>query len=411
MLNLTIDGKQVSVENGQTVLDAAVKAGVDIPTLCHSKHLLPYGACRLCTVEVGREGRFRLQASCAYPAEEGLEVRTDTERVIRGRKIMVELLLARCFEHPAVRELAAELGVKESRFPGKKETCVLCGQCVRICTEVIGAGAIGFAGRGITRKVQTPFDIPAEECLACGACTFICPTGHIQMESDTREHWQNTVQPAARLCRYARIGFFAHKICPNDFRCQTCEVDQRMEELLDDHPAVVGRPAARLEPVRVGEFELLPLRHYTRGHVWAKFSDNTLLLGIDDFTRRVLPQIDRVSAGPAGSRIGAGETLWELSSGSRRVSMISPLAGKIVSVNPQLEVDPQLATREPYDRGWILLLQPNSGEELDACRRGLMTGKTARKWLAGEAERIQAEKLPEHLDDQQWQKVVKEFFS
>jgi glycine cleavage system H lipoate-binding protein/NAD-dependent dihydropyrimidine dehydrogenase PreA subunit len=411
MLNLTIDGKQVSVENGQTVLDAAVKAGVDIPTLCHSKHLLPYGACRLCTVEVGREGRFRLQASCAYPAEEGLEVRTDTERVIRGRKIMVELLLARCFEHPAVRELAAELGVKESRFPGKKETCVLCGQCVRICTEVIGAGAIGFAGRGITRKVQTPFDIPAEECLACGACTFICPTGHIQMESDTREHWQNTVQPAARLCRYARIGFFAHKICPNDFRCQTCEVDQRMEELLDDHPAVVGRPAARLEPVRVGEFELLPLRHYTRGHVWAKFSDNTLLLGIDDFTRRVLPQIDRVSAGPAGSRIGAGETLWELGSGSRRVSMISPLAGKIVSVNPQLEVDPQLATREPYDRGWILLLQPNSGEELDACRRGLMTGKTARKWLAGEAERIQAEKLPEHLDDQQWQKVVKEFFS
>jgi glycine cleavage system H lipoate-binding protein/NAD-dependent dihydropyrimidine dehydrogenase PreA subunit len=411
MLNLTIDGKQVSVEAGQTVLDAATKAGVEIPTLCHNEHLLPYGACRLCTVEVGREGRFRLQASCAYPAEEGLEVRTDTERVIRGRKIMVELLLARCSEHPAVRELAAGLGVTESRFEGKKETCVLCGQCVRICSEVIGAGAIGFSGRGITRKVQTPFDVPTEECLACGACTFICPTGHIQMESVTREHWQKTVQPAARLCRYARIGFFAYKICPNDFRCQTCEVDQRMEELLDDHPAVVGRPAAQLEPVRVGEFELFPLRHYTRGHVWAKLLDNTVLLGIDDFTRRILPKIDRVSAGPAGSTIGAGETLWELCSGSRKLSMISPLAGTILSVNPQLEVDPQLAARDPYDRGWILLLQPNSGEELDACRRDLMTGKTARKWLAGEAGRIQAEALPEHLDEPQWRKVIKDFFS
>ena len=91
--------------------------------------------------------------------------------------------------------------------------------------------------------------------------------------------------------------------------------------------------------------------------------------------------------------------------------MISPLAGTIVSVNPQLEVDPQLAAREPYDRGWIILMQPDSGEELDACRRGLMTGKAAQKWLTGEAQRIQAEALPEHLDDPQWQKVTKDFFS
>lgn len=411
MLNLTIDGKPVSVDAGQTVLDAAKKAGVDIPTLCHSKHLLPYGACRLCTVEVGREGRYRLQASCAYPAEEGLEVRTDTQRVIRGRKIMLELLLARCSEHEAVRELAADLGVSESRFAGKKESCVLCGQCVRICEEVIGAGAIGFAGRGISRKVQTPFDRPAEECLACGACTFICPTGHIQMESTTRAHWQKTVQPAARQCRYARIGFFAHKICPNDFRCQTCEVDQRMEELLDDHPAVVGRPAARHQPVRVGDFELLPTRHYARGHVWAQFLDGSVKLGIDDFTRRVLPGIERIQVGPPGSEIGTGEPLWGLHSGGKQLSMISPLAGTIVSVNPQLHVDPQLASREPFGRGWILLLQPHSREELDACRRNLMTGKTARKWLAGEAERIRAEALPEHLDDTQWQKVINDFFS
>ncbi|MCK4648029.1 (2Fe-2S)-binding protein, partial [bacterium] len=112
MVKLTIDNRKIEVEEGTTLLEAAQKLGIEIPTLCHHQALKPYGACRVCLVEVIKGSRPGLVASCTYPAEEGLIAKTDTERVKRARRLSIELLLARCPTSEKVRELALELGVK-----------------------------------------------------------------------------------------------------------------------------------------------------------------------------------------------------------------------------------------------------------------------------------------------------------
>ena len=176
MITLTIDNKQVEVEEGTTILQAAEKLGIKIPTLCHHKSLAPYGACRVCLVEVGSPGRSSwVQASCVYPAQEDQIVQTNSERVQKTRKIMFELLLARCPDSPVIRDLAKEYGVEETRFPKKNEDCILCGLCTRICEEQMMAKAIGFRGRGEGRSIGTPFDIQSDVCRQCGACIYVCP--------------------------------------------------------------------------------------------------------------------------------------------------------------------------------------------------------------------------------------------
>jgi heterodisulfide reductase subunit A len=155
MARLTIDGIEVDVAPGATVLEAAETAGVKIPTLCHHRSLAPYGACRVCLVEVEAGGRSKIEASCIYPAQDGLVVGTDTERVRRTRGVMVELLLARSPEAHAVKQLAADLGIEDSRFPKRHEDCILCGLCVRVCQERMGIGAVSFAKRGPDREIAT----------------------------------------------------------------------------------------------------------------------------------------------------------------------------------------------------------------------------------------------------------------
>jgi len=185
MVSLTIDDKAVEVEDGATLLDAAEKLGIQIPTLCHHKALMPYGACRLCLVELqGSRGSW-LEASCTYPAQEGLVVRTDTERVLRTRRMMAELLLARCPEVQAVRDIAAEMGVTQTRFPKKNEDCVLCGLCVRVCRERMGPSIVNMIHRGAGRKVGVPFDRHSETCMACGACEVVCPANCVDLSDVT----------------------------------------------------------------------------------------------------------------------------------------------------------------------------------------------------------------------------------
>ncbi len=182
MISLTINDKKIKVEKGLTILKAAEKAGIKIPTLCSHKALSPYGACRICLVEIDKGGgSSEIQASCTYPALEGLVVQTDSEKVIKTRKMMVELLMARCPDSEDIKNLARELGVEKIRFKSKNEDCTLCGLCVRMCEERMGKAVISFAGRGPRREVVSPFGKPSEVCQVCGACDFICPTGKIKL--------------------------------------------------------------------------------------------------------------------------------------------------------------------------------------------------------------------------------------
>ncbi len=185
MISLIIDDQKVSVEPGTNVLEACRGLGIEIPTLCYHRSLTAYGACRLCLVEVEQRGRVRIRASCLYPAGEGLIIRTSTERVISTRRIMAELLLARCPDSEKVKEVAAEIGVTETRFPKKNEDCILCGLCNRVCSELMKTGAIDFSGRGNRRKVGPAYDKHSPICMACGACQVVCPTGAVSLDKVT----------------------------------------------------------------------------------------------------------------------------------------------------------------------------------------------------------------------------------
>jgi heterodisulfide reductase subunit A len=190
MITFKLNGKEVQGEEGQYILQVARKYGVEIPTLCHHEALEPAGMCRLCTVELFNGRKTRFVTACNYPIWEGMEVSTDTEGVHEGRKLIVELLLARCPDVPIIKELAAKYDIKEPRFKKEDDDCILCGLCVRIC-ERMGNSAIGLTGRGVDMKVDTPFHIQTDACMACGACAFVCPTGHIKLEDITK----HAVQP------------------------------------------------------------------------------------------------------------------------------------------------------------------------------------------------------------------------
>jgi NADH dehydrogenase/NADH:ubiquinone oxidoreductase subunit G len=199
MLNVTIDGRDIEVAQGTTVLEAAKELGIVIPTLCHDDRLKPFGACRLCIVEIG--GMPKPVTSCTTPVMDNMVVKTQSARLYRLRKTTVELLLS---DHPndcmtcigtgdcRLQELAYQYGIRENRFAGEmrdhhrvdtnpfvvrqQDKCVMCGLCVRVCEEVQGVGAIGFAERGFEAKVIPPFGHDLD-CEFCGQCVSVCPTG------------------------------------------------------------------------------------------------------------------------------------------------------------------------------------------------------------------------------------------
>jgi bidirectional [NiFe] hydrogenase diaphorase subunit len=175
MIKLKINGLSIDVDKGTTLLEAARFLGFPIPTLCHMEGLSPYGACRLCVVEIGEGPKARLVSSCTYPAEEGLHVRTASSRTVRARKMIVELLLASCPQSKTIQDLASAHGVRRQRFRQEYEDCILCGLCVRMCEQQMMAKAIGFRGRGERRSIGTPFDMRSETCRLCGGCIYVCP--------------------------------------------------------------------------------------------------------------------------------------------------------------------------------------------------------------------------------------------
>jgi NADH dehydrogenase/NADH:ubiquinone oxidoreductase subunit G len=181
-----INGVDVEAAEGASVLDVARRYGFEIPSLCHHEAVTPYGACRLCLVEIAKGGRKKLTTCCNYEVLEGISVVTDTPEIRRHRAMVLELILAEAPDAEPVRRLAAEYGVKTTRFPekpkgegGEKRDCILCGLCVRVCAEIVEVNALTFNGRGEKRGVGAPYLEQPQACIACGACAWVCPTGCI----------------------------------------------------------------------------------------------------------------------------------------------------------------------------------------------------------------------------------------
>lgn len=238
---LTIDGKEVLIEGERNLLEVIRKAGIDIPTFCYHSDLSVYGACRLCLVDI--EGRG-VMSSCSLAPQAGMVVKTNTEEIREIRKISVELLLANhdqkcptCSKSSACRlqEIARRLGIDEVRFKSTYKPvevdktspslvrdpnkCILCGDCVRMCHEVQGVGAIDFAGRGASSMVLPAFgkDLNQVECVYCGQCASVCPTGALTPKSEVDDVWKSIhnpnktvvaqIAPAVRVALGEMFGF------------------------------------------------------------------------------------------------------------------------------------------------------------------------------------------------------------
>ncbi len=186
-VSFTINDQPVEAQEGWTVLETARQYGIHIPTLCYHEAVSPSGACRLCVVEVQKGNWSKVVISCMFPAQEGISVQTDSDRVKNVRRWILEMLLAECPASKEIRALAAEYGVTGTRFriDNPEEQCLLCGLCVRVCREVVGVSALTTIGRGVHKKVGSPFEKPSEVCVACGSCVTVCPTGAMRARLDS----------------------------------------------------------------------------------------------------------------------------------------------------------------------------------------------------------------------------------
>jgi aldehyde:ferredoxin oxidoreductase/Pyruvate/2-oxoacid:ferredoxin oxidoreductase delta subunit len=189
-ITLTINGKSITVTEGTYLLQAILKAGFTVPTLCQHKDLTPEGTCRLCICEVESGGKKEIVTSCNYPVRETIVVTTDSDKLKKHRRILAEMYLGRWPNVEAVQQVAKICGITDgSRFRSEltdenPKACILCGHCVRACDEFVLQKIIGYAGRGIKRHVTMPFNEVDPHCIGCTSCAHVCPTGAIQIVDD-----------------------------------------------------------------------------------------------------------------------------------------------------------------------------------------------------------------------------------
>ena len=195
MVKLTINGKLVQATEGEMLLAVIEREGIDIPSICNHKAVEPYGACRLCTVEITREewdGWKKHVTSCLYPVEDGLLVSTHTPEVIELRKTILDLYLARSPQAKYIQDLAAQFGITRTSFEEVPDgdDCILCALCTRVCDHM-GFHAIATVNRGHGKEIAPPLHEAPPDCVGCLACAQVCPTNFITYSDDghTRTIW------------------------------------------------------------------------------------------------------------------------------------------------------------------------------------------------------------------------------
>lgn len=231
MIKITIDGKEIETTPQASILETALANGIDIPRLCYHRDLLPSGGCRLCVVEI--EGRRGPTPSCGLKCEEGMVIHSRTEQLEEMRRDIIDLFVS---DHPLncvicdkngncdLQKYAYQYNIKETSydfelsrtlyqddnpfFVRDHQYCILCGKCVRVCDEVVGANAIDFAERGFVSYISTPFDVPMAEsdCVFCGSCVQVCPTAALQTRSRIGKGREWELERKRTICGYCGVG-------------------------------------------------------------------------------------------------------------------------------------------------------------------------------------------------------------
>lgn len=245
-IEITINNKKVEAEDREFLINVLNREGITIPTLCHHDRLEPYGVCRVCMVKVSWGSKSKFVTGCNYPVGNGDVIDTKGKDVRKIRKMSIEALLGRCPIEPAIVEFARKHGVMSSRFQPQKpggDDCILCGLCVRVCDDVVGARALGFMSRGPERDICSPFMENPESCIGCGACSSVCPTTAMKMEGLKTEILKSR-HGDIRPCRYTLMGFYPGGVCANSYRCWRCDIDQKFTELASmegfEHPVFMA---------------------------------------------------------------------------------------------------------------------------------------------------------------------------
>jgi glycine cleavage system H lipoate-binding protein len=242
------------------------------------------------------------------------------------------------------------------------------------------------------------------------------------METEARKRWALYLAAGNRECRYSRMGLISHKVCPNAFNCQKCEVDQRMEDRFSTHPAFIANPMAKRQTIKIDQFHLLPNCYYTNSHIWVKLLNGKVRVGIDDFAAKFVGKVDNIKMEPS---FQPDKPAWTLSTYNRKLDMFTSFAGKIVEVNPLIKSVPSLLAKDPYQQGWLFIADiPNRDEVFSK----LLTPLQATKVVSQHSDRLQSRvskelgvtimdgrgdlisDIPNRVSDEEWMTLTKEFF-